>query len=304
MNDLGPDAMSILRTADGFDDPSPGDEERVRAKLSAQLGGGVGLGVAVLATAKTAGAATTVGAAGMVAGAGAGASSSLAPPAIVGGAAGTVGIVAGATSGVGIVGKISLGVVLLTALGGSAYAIKASRAPAGARDVSHASSATARTPDSIASSVVATPSAPPAPNSPSASIHVYSTSGALAPEPPTSTPVRTPSAAAPNAHIVNGEDPKDVDPLVSEIALMRDAQGALARGDSALALAKVAEHARKFPRGSLTQEREGTRVLALCAAGRTAEARTSGKAFLASYGRSPLAERVRNSCAVGATPSE
>jgi hypothetical protein len=46
----------------------------------------------------------------------------------------------------------------------------------------------------------------------------------------------------------------------------------------------------------MTEERQATRVLALCAAGRTAEARTAGKAFLDAHPASPAAQRVRASC--------
>jgi hypothetical protein len=57
------------------------------------------------------------------------------------------------------------------------------------------------------------------------------------------------------------------------------------------------EHARRFPRGALAEEREAARVLALCAQGRASEARASASAFVASNPRSPFAAQVRRSCA-------
>jgi hypothetical protein len=84
--------------------------------------------------------------------------------------------------------------------------------------------------------------------------------------------------------------------LEAELALLRDAKKALDDGDSSRALGILDEHQRRFPNGILVEERASTRVLALCAAGRTAEARASAQDFLAKYPRSPSAPRVRASC--------
>lgn len=84
--------------------------------------------------------------------------------------------------------------------------------------------------------------------------------------------------------------------LEAELALLRDAKKALDDGNATRSLAILDEHQRKFPSGVLVEERASTRVLALCAAGRTAEARTSAQDFLRQYPRSPSAPRVRGSC--------
>ena len=81
------------------------------------------------------------------------------------------------------------------------------------------------------------------------------------------------------------------------MALIASAQGAIQRGDFATALAKLDEHQRTFPRGVLSEERTAARVVALCGAGRQGEARSLGAAFLARHPNSPLAPRVRGSCA-------
>jgi hypothetical protein len=52
----------------------------------------------------------------------------------------------------------------------------------------------------------------------------------------------------------------------------------------------------RFPSGALAEERDASRVLALCAAGRAAEARVIATDFLAKHPRSPAASRVRASC--------
>jgi hypothetical protein len=57
------------------------------------------------------------------------------------------------------------------------------------------------------------------------------------------------------------------------------------------------EHARRFPRGALSEERDAARVLALCAQGRAPDARASASAFVAANPRSPFAAQVRRACA-------
>jgi hypothetical protein len=46
----------------------------------------------------------------------------------------------------------------------------------------------------------------------------------------------------------------------------------------------------------LARERDALRVTALCAAGRTAEGRAEGAAFVQAHAGSLLAERVRGAC--------
>jgi RNA polymerase sigma-70 factor (ECF subfamily) len=73
-------------------------------------------------------------------------------------------------------------------------------------------------------------------------------------------------------------------------------------GEAAAALAALDQHARLYPNGFLAEERAGERVLALCDLGRTAEASEAARAFLARYPRSPLAVRVKGSCAAPSNP--
>jgi hypothetical protein len=104
---------------------------------------------------------------------------------------------------------------------------------------------------------------------------------APAPEP---APSSSPSPAAP------------ADALAEETRLLRDADAATRAGDATRALALLAEHARRFPRGALAEERDAETVLALCAAGRTEDARAAARRFLAARPGSALAGRVRSSC--------
>jgi outer membrane protein assembly factor BamD (BamD/ComL family) len=90
--------------------------------------------------------------------------------------------------------------------------------------------------------------------------------------------------------------PSEESTLEKELLLLRDAKSALDRGDSAKALSVLDQHEKTYPDGVLAEERGATRVLALCAAGRTQDAKLSARDFLAKYPRSPSAVRVRASC--------
>ena len=80
----------------------------------------------------------------------------------------------------------------------------------------------------------------------------------------------------------------EADPFAAEIAVLQPAHAAHARGDFATALVLVAEHARRFPKGHLAEEREALRVRSLAGAGRTEEARRATAAFGARFPRSIL----------------
>ena len=80
---------------------------------------------------------------------------------------------------------------------------------------------------------------------------------------------------------------RGADPL-AEVELLQLAHLAYARRDFRGALALVAEHARRFPRGPLAEECEALRVESLLAAGHAGEARRAGAAFAARFPRSVL----------------
>ncbi|HEY6560636.1 MAG TPA: hypothetical protein VI072_25330 [Polyangiaceae bacterium] len=87
------------------------------------------------------------------------------------------------------------------------------------------------------------------------------------------------------------------DSLHEETDLLVRAQRELGGGRPDGALALLDEHERRFPRGSLAQERAAVRVLSLCRAGRALEARAHAQRFLEAAPRSPVAPRIRRSCA-------
>lgn len=84
--------------------------------------------------------------------------------------------------------------------------------------------------------------------------------------------------------------------LPSEVALIRRALTSLRDRDPHAALSLLETHAAHYPNGLFKKEREGARVLALCAAGHTQEGRAEKARFLASAGSSPIAARVQLAC--------
>ncbi|WP_438043084.1 hypothetical protein [Sorangium sp. So ce128] len=80
--------------------------------------------------------------------------------------------------------------------------------------------------------------------------------------------------------------------LSDELRLIDAARAALTRGDAPLALRLTAEHAARFPGGSLAIERDVLRVDALVAGGHVAEAASQACAFVARSPRSAQAPRM------------
>lgn len=89
----------------------------------------------------------------------------------------------------------------------------------------------------------------------------------------------------------------------SESELMRRAHAAYAERNFGTALRLVAEHAKKFPRGVLSEEREALRVRSLAAAGQTADARRASIAFAQRFPRSVLLARIQAFAGPNPAPS-
>jgi hypothetical protein len=121
--------------------------------------------------------------------------------------------------------------------------------------------------------------------------------------PPVVTPVVTPVMAAPTLPAEARTPLRRTRPgsetegsLRAESELIAAAHRALLRGDAADALARIAEYDARFPRGTLREERDLERVLALCAAGRRDESRAAARRFLRSFPDSPSAGRAASAC--------
>jgi hypothetical protein len=90
--------------------------------------------------------------------------------------------------------------------------------------------------------------------------------------------------------------PPASDALAQERQLLADAQAALQRRDLVDAHTHLDEHARRFPRGVLADEREVLRVLVLCDADRRPEALATALALLAARAAGLFLARLRGSC--------
>lgn len=106
---------------------------------------------------------------------------------------------------------------------------------------------------------------------------------AAPPSEPTAGPERVMSAPR-SARVVVSAD---------ELRLLRQARAAVARQDFSGALPPLAEHARRFKDGRMTEEREALRVKALAGLGRTDEARRAAGQFESHFPRSVLLPAVK-----------
>ena len=108
-----------------------------------------------------------------------------------------------------------------------------------------------------------------------------------------------PSASASPPKRAPSPTPVHSDPE-AELRLIREAQAALG-SNPARALSLAAEHARDFPRGVLSQEREVVSIDALNRLGRTTEARARAERFRKSNPGSAYLPRIER--LVGAAPA-
>lgn len=177
-------------------------------------------------------------------------------------------------------GKLGIGLAL--AVAGAAWLARSGDEPAPPPSA----------PALIAPASPTEPAPPPAPE--------RSTEEAVLGDPPTPPPVssrdpRTPARApAVSPTTANAPAPTSADAVGAppEASLLARAHDELLRGAPADALGTATEHARAYPRGMLSQEREVIAIEALVALGRRDEARRRAAAFHRSYPGSSHADRV------------
>jgi hypothetical protein len=256
MNDLSPEARDLLRTARSFDEPSTADAKRVHASVLAKVGMAVGAGAAVTA----------------------------ATPSIAAGPAAMLGVT---------VAKLGVAIVVAGGLTTAGYV--AWRSP---RVMPTPSAVTQGRAARSAPDVPAPETSPPAVVPSAVNELEPRTVGAPAPVPGKATRVRNapPPTTAPTPTDRAPRAPRTTPDLEGEARLLEQADADLRRGDAHAALARLEEHAAKYPAGALREEREGVRVVALCRAGRDQEGRQAAERFLARSPRSALATRIRAAC--------
>jgi hypothetical protein len=262
MNELGPDARSILHAGRAGDEPSPEDRTRVRRALQRTLAAGG----ALAATSAASGAAK--GAAGVSA---------------------TV-----ATSAIGVAGKV-IAVIALVGTVSAAIALRPTSKAAPSSPSKATPSALA-----IAASPPLPTSAGEEPSSAVEKARIDEARAALPPAQakvaasgaPTAEGLRSAAAAALPTE----------DPLSAETRRLREAHGALQGGDPERALSLLDEQSAAYAQGELREERAAARVLALCNLGRIDEAKAAADRFLRDNPRSPLSDRIRKGCPDPAAP--
>lgn len=84
--------------------------------------------------------------------------------------------------------------------------------------------------------------------------------------------------------------------LLAEAHILRDAQRALRQNDANRALHILDRHQDQFPRGILSQEREGARLIAQCQTQQAASVQRDARNFIAAHPQSPVSARVRAAC--------
>lgn len=104
------------------------------------------------------------------------------------------------------------------------------------------------------------------------------------------------AAASPERVGSPAADSKPGNQMGQEVALLSKAQTELSSGRPQGALEALAEHALRFPRGALTEERMATRVRTLCALGRKQEAQAELKRMERVNRSSAYLARAREAC--------
>ena len=139
-----------------------------------------------------------------------------------------------------------------------------------------------------------TPPAMLAPQSPSAALPT------AAPAPPnngTAAPPNDMTAQTPTGGRAEPPRPSRSQQLSAEIELLARVNAAVNAGDGGRALGLLGEYDLRFRPSILGEERAAASVLALCAAGRTDEARAAADRFAHKWKHSPLLGRIKRSCA-------
>ena len=286
---LSPKSQAFLRSVQDADDPTRDDYDRVRAGVKARLAASVAAGVAALVTAKTVAASEAAVLTAVTA------TTATAVTAVTTASVGSGAAVPTGSAGVAFATKlVAVVLVVGAAAGGTTAVVRHQQAM-------HASAAEATTVHATANvprDLQAPQARPPMPLPPTLAT-------ALATIEPTSPPALTPPPApspAPSPAIATAlttETASAPSSLDAEIALVRDARAALRGGDAARALALLDEHARRFSRGALAEDCDAERIYALCALGRSSDARSLASRFLTSHPASPHGASVRASCGGG-----
>jgi hypothetical protein len=277
MNDLSPEARALIAQALA-DDAGPSVDQQARVHRAVSRGAALAASIALTPAAAAGGASAAAGAGSAAA--------------------------AGAASGSGVLASIGLAkVVSWVGVGfvGGALALGTTTVVQRADPAGPANPADPAGPRGRASLRVAAPapSSTPFPEPPSFSDEASDPKPEagrprLSQAATTSSGKSTALAPRPSAAPLLGSPDAR---LERELALMVRVQDRLKAGDAPSALALLSEHRAQFGTGPLADEMLAAEVLARCQMGDVEQAARLGAVFLARAPGSPLAARVRNSCA-------
>ncbi len=304
MKNLSPEAQAILDAARDVDNPTPEDRDRVkRAVLSAVAASSAAV-VTATAASKAAASAATTGAA----------TTSATATGVAATTAATAGSAGAAAAGITGLGAVTAKALVTLSIVGASVGVAVSKPWEPSEPVAVASSvavetealavteteaeAEAKAEAEAEAETVAEAEAEPvteaeAEAEAAAETEADAESEVVVAVRETPRRIAVPNSAQVDTHQV--DDAPAPDTLAAELALLRQANVALSRGDHAAALAALNEHAANFPRGVMIAERNGTRALVLCASGAPGS-RESAQRFLDTHPRSPIAQRIRDNC--------
>jgi hypothetical protein len=267
MNELSPRARALVDAARDGDQPTPADRDRVGRALAGTIAGGAVM-LAAGSASTAAGALSAKAVAGLV----------------------VASVMVGGTATVGVVAlqhpaRTRPAVVQTVRRAAEPLPPMAARAP-----LAEPAPAPAEAPPGVAP-------APAAEEPRKAPVVRRETVEAPTPTPmPTPSPMPSPSPSPTPTLAPTPTPTARADTLAAEARDLRQVQRALQDGDAVRALGLLDAQAGRYPGGVLAEERAAARVVALCQAGRQAEAAPAISAFLRTYPRSPLVGRVRSAC--------
>jgi hypothetical protein len=272
MSELSRDALSLIEEARASDDPSAGDRERMRQKLSGQLGAAAFAG-AVVASASVASSATSTAAALSTSAPGAGSA-----------ALGST-VKGGTLFGFG---KLAVAAALASVLGTAGFLALTREPAATSRSAQPAINEAVSTQPvtRVEPTVQALPSVErrePAPQESAPQAQV------TRPAPRKRAPLAQAAVEATTKPV-----PMAAPDLKAELELIARAQLALRKGQTDQALSVLREHEARFASGALREERLGLTALARCSG--QGDAQAVLREFEASAPSSPMLRRVREAC--------
>ncbi len=113
-------------------------------------------------------------------------------------------------------------------------------------------------------------------------------------------PSGVPARPSPRRSRRRSEDPAQTAPdLAADTSLLQEAGRTLRRGEAPAALRQLDEHAARFARSPQADLRRALRVEALCELGRAEDAHDVSQALFDHRPTTPVAKRLRSSCAAG-----